>query len=85
MNRTALVGASAGGLATVEALRRAGHGGGITLVGDEPYLPYDRPPLSKHFLKGEWELDRLPPRALIASGANWDTAVTVLATASPTS
>ncbi|WP_330286127.1 NAD(P)/FAD-dependent oxidoreductase [Streptomyces sp. NBC_00576] len=65
MNRIALVGASAGGLATAEALRRAGHRGGITLVGDEPHLPYDRPPLSKQFLKGEWELDRLAlrPRA----------------------
>ncbi|MER8003958.1 FAD-dependent oxidoreductase [Streptomyces sp. NPDC095613] len=63
MNGMALVGASAGGLATAEALRRAGHRGGITLVGDEPHLPYDRPPLSKQFLKGDWELDRLALRA----------------------
>ncbi|MFI1360245.1 NAD(P)/FAD-dependent oxidoreductase [Streptomyces sp. NPDC020898] len=62
MSRTVLVGASAGGLATAEALRRAGHQGEITLVGDEPHLPYDRPPLSKQILKGEWEPDRLALR-----------------------
>ena len=55
MNRIVVVGASAGGLATAEALRRAGFAGVITLVGDEPELPYDRPPLSKQLLSGEWE------------------------------
>ncbi|MEU0280576.1 FAD-dependent oxidoreductase [Streptomyces sp. NPDC006195] len=52
MNRIAIVGASAGGLATAEALRRSGYEGTITLVGDEPHLPYDRPPLSKRILAG---------------------------------
>jgi len=55
VNRIVVVGASAGGLATAEALRRAGFAGVITLVGDEPELPYDRPPLSKQLLSGEWE------------------------------
>jgi hypothetical protein len=59
MNRIVIVGASAGGLVTAEALRRAGYRGVLTLVRDEPQLPYDRPPLSKQFLKGEWEPDRL--------------------------
>ncbi|WSQ14325.1 FAD-dependent oxidoreductase [Streptomyces sp. NBC_01231] len=63
MNRLAVVGAAAGGLATVEALRRGGHQGAITLVGDEAELPYDRPPLSKQILKGEWAPDRLALRA----------------------
>ncbi|MGW4967301.1 NAD(P)/FAD-dependent oxidoreductase [Nonomuraea sp. NPDC004186] len=62
MNRIALVGASAGGLTTAEALRRGGFQGVITLVGDERHLPYDRPPLSKQILMGAWEPDRLTLR-----------------------
>ncbi|MFF7601941.1 NAD(P)/FAD-dependent oxidoreductase [Streptomyces mirabilis] len=54
-----VVGASAGGLATAEALRRLGYGGHITLVGDESHLPYDRPPLSKQVLTGELGADQL--------------------------
>ena len=57
-----IVGASAGGLAGAESLRRAGYAGAITMVGAESHLPYDRPPLSKQFLSGEWEPDRLPLR-----------------------
>ena len=57
-----MVGASAGGLATAEALRRARYEGAITLVGDEPPAPYDRPPLSKQLLKGDWQPDRLALR-----------------------
>ncbi|GIH62753.1 NAD(P)/FAD-dependent oxidoreductase [Microbispora siamensis] len=62
MNRVLIVGASAGGLITAEALRRAGYRGALTLVGDEPHPPYDRPPLSKQILTGEWEPGRLPLR-----------------------
>ncbi|MBR8642134.1 FAD-dependent oxidoreductase [Streptomyces tuirus] len=62
MNRIAVVGAAAGGLATAEALRRRGYQGVLTLVGDEAELPYDRPPLSKQILAGEWEPDRLALR-----------------------
>src|SRR5262249_17985433 len=51
-------GASASGLATAEALRRKGYDGKITLLGDEPHLPYDRPPLSKQVLSGAWTPDR---------------------------
>jgi NADPH-dependent 2,4-dienoyl-CoA reductase/sulfur reductase-like enzyme len=47
-----VVGASAGGLSTAEALRRLGFDGDLTLIGDEPHLPYDRPPLSKQILTG---------------------------------
>ncbi|QHF98963.1 FAD-dependent oxidoreductase [Streptomyces sp. NHF165] len=54
----AVVGASAAGLAAVEGLRRAGWDGLLTLVGDEPHPPYDRPPLSKQVLSGSWEPDR---------------------------
>ncbi len=59
MNRIVIVGASAGGLATAEALRRMGYEGAITLVGDENCLPYDRPPLSKQILTGDWDAGRL--------------------------
>lgn len=45
-----VVGASLAGLRAVEAARKAGFDGSITLVGAEPHLPYDRPPLSKGFL-----------------------------------
>jgi len=63
MNRVVIVGASAGGLATAETLRRAGHTDAITLIGDEPQLPYDRPPLSKQLLCGRWTPDRLDLRS----------------------
>jgi NADPH-dependent 2,4-dienoyl-CoA reductase/sulfur reductase-like enzyme len=45
-----VVGASLAGIRAVEAARKAGHTGPITLVGAEEHLPYDRPPLSKAFL-----------------------------------
>ncbi|WP_236792141.1 NAD(P)/FAD-dependent oxidoreductase [Amycolatopsis sp. GM8] len=50
MNDLVVVGASLAGLRAVEAARAAGFGGRITLIGAEPHLPYDRPPLSKQFL-----------------------------------
>ncbi|MEV4009040.1 FAD/NAD(P)-binding oxidoreductase [Nonomuraea angiospora] len=62
MNRVLIVGASAGGLAAAESLRRAGFGGVITLVGDEPAPPYDRPPLSKQLLAGQWAPGKLALR-----------------------
>ncbi|MCP9977475.1 NAD(P)/FAD-dependent oxidoreductase [Actinomadura madurae] len=45
-----IVGAGLSGLRTAERLRRLGHDGPLTLVGDEPHPPYDRPPLSKGLL-----------------------------------
>ncbi len=47
-----IVGASVAGMRTAEALRRRGFDARITLIGAEPHLPYDRPPLSKAFLTG---------------------------------
>ena len=54
-----IVGASAAGLATAEALRNKGYDGRLTLVGDEAHLPYDRPPLSKQVLSGAWQPERV--------------------------
>ncbi|WP_426504364.1 NAD(P)/FAD-dependent oxidoreductase [Dactylosporangium sp. McL0621] len=50
--RIVIVGASLAGLRAAEALRAEGFDGSLTIIGDEPYEPYDRPPLSKQVLKG---------------------------------
>lgn len=44
---------------TIVSLRQGGFDGRIALIGDEAYLPYQRPPLSKKFLAGELDVDRL--------------------------
>ena len=54
----AIVGASLAGLNAAEALRREGFDGPVTLIGAETHLPYDRPPLSKQVLAGDWEPER---------------------------
>jgi 3-phenylpropionate/trans-cinnamate dioxygenase ferredoxin reductase subunit len=54
-----IVGASHASVQAIDTLRREGFDGSIVLVGDEPYLPYNRPPLSKKFLAGELERERL--------------------------
>jgi NADPH-dependent 2,4-dienoyl-CoA reductase/sulfur reductase-like enzyme len=59
-----VVGAGIGGLRTVEQLRSAGFQGRISLVGDEPHAPYDRPPLSKQVLTGEWAPERTALRSV---------------------
>ena len=69
-----IVGASAAGLATAEALRRFGHTGELTLLDAERHRPYDRPPLSKQFLAGTWETHQLQLRdssRLEELGARW--------------
>jgi 3-phenylpropionate/trans-cinnamate dioxygenase ferredoxin reductase subunit len=53
-----VVGASLAGLRAAEALRREGFTGRLVLVGAEPHLPYDRPPLSKQVLAGTWPEER---------------------------
>ena len=53
-----VVGAGVAGWRFVEFLRLDGFGGAITLIGDEPHAPYDRPPLSKQVLSGRWAPDK---------------------------
>lgn len=60
--RIAVVGASLAGLRAVEFIRRAKFEGELLLIGDEPHRPYDRPPLSKELLRGEWDEERIALR-----------------------
>ena len=60
--RIVVAGVSLAGLRTIEALRDGGHEGEIIALSGETEMPYDRPPLSKKFLKGEWGEDRLSLR-----------------------
>lgn len=60
-----IVGAGHAGAAAAETLRREQFQGRIVLIGAEPHLPYQRPPLSKKFLAGEQTLER----SLIKSAA----------------
>lgn len=57
--RIVVVGAGQAGAALVAKLRALGHSGPLTLVGAEPDAPYQRPPLSKGYLKGEVARERL--------------------------
>ena len=74
MTHIAVVGGSLAGLRAVETLRTDGFAGDITVVNAENTAPYDRPPLSKKFLSGEWEADRIHLRKtsdIEALNAQW--------------
>src|SRR5690349_17486961 len=60
VERLVVVGASLAGLRAVEAARKAGFTGSMTLIGAETHLPYDRPPLSKAFLEPGPAVPELP-------------------------
>ena len=62
MKRIVVVGASLAGLRAVEFIRRAKFEGELVLIGEERHLPYDRPPLSKEVLRGEWDQERIALR-----------------------
>ena len=81
-NRVVIIGAGhAGGSAAAE-LRRSGFTGPITLIGDEPLPPYERPPLSKAWLKGETDADKLALKpASFYPGADIDLRLCTSATA----
>ena len=78
MQDVVVVGGSLAGLRAVESLRSGGYEGLITVIGAEPRLPYDRPPLSKRLLSGEWEADRIElrkPDDLKSLDAKWRTGI----------
>lgn len=58
-DRIVIVGAGQAGAQAVASLRAEGHNGPLTLVGEEPFAPYQRPPLSKAYLSGAMERERL--------------------------
>ncbi len=64
---TIIIGAGQGGYQVAASLREQGYEGPVTIVGDEPVAPYQRPPLSKAYLLGEMTADRLMlrPRLLL--------------------
>ncbi|MEV5079410.1 FAD/NAD(P)-binding oxidoreductase [Streptomyces sp. NPDC056159] len=75
-----VAGASMAGLRAAEQLRAAGYPGPITLVGEEPHMPYNRPPLSKEVLAGKAAFESLAfrPRAAVAD-AEWRLGTRVVA------
>ncbi|HZF30451.1 MAG TPA: FAD-dependent oxidoreductase [Gammaproteobacteria bacterium] len=54
-----IVGGGQAASQAVQTLRQQGFAGNLTLIGDEPHLPYQRPPLSKKYLAGELPRERL--------------------------
>jgi len=69
--RIVIVGASLAGLRAAEALREKGFNGSLTIIGDEPHEPYDRPPLSKQVLKGWVPADHTKLPRLRRVDADW--------------
>ena len=69
--RIVIVGASLAGLRAAEALREEGFRGQLTIIGDEPQEPYDRPPLSKQVLAGRVPADHTTLPRLRAIDAEW--------------
>ena len=70
-----VVGASQAGFRAAEELRAQGWTGGITMVGDEPHRPYDRPPLSKDVLRGSRPAEDVALTSVVGSiddlGLDW--------------
>ena len=73
MSHIVIVGAGECGARAAFALREKGFGGEITLIGTEPHLPYERPPLSKDGLAGTE-----PPRLVADAGRYEEAGITVL-------
>lgn len=77
-----VVGTGLAGVRAAETLRAEGLRGRITMVGDEPGRPYDRPPLSKQYLAGTWGADRIqlrPDDKLDALALDWRLGVRAVA------
>ena len=57
--RIVIIGAGQAGAQAVASLRADGFTGDLVMIGDEPYAPYQRPPLSKTYLMGTLDRERL--------------------------
>lgn len=57
--RIIIIGTGQAGAQGAQSMRQAGYDGDIIMIGDDPALPYQRPPLSKAYLKGELSAERL--------------------------
>ncbi|HTF11737.1 MAG TPA: FAD-dependent oxidoreductase [Asanoa sp.] len=77
MERVAVVGASLAGLEAAKELRRAGFTGELVVFGKEPHRPYDRPPLSKELLAGQWPTENVTLALDTATDADWRCGVPV--------
>jgi len=67
-----VVGASLGGMHAAHTLRKEGFDGTITVVDTDEHTPYDKPPLTKQFLKGDWDAERITlPAAQEELGIDW--------------
>ncbi len=74
MQKIVIVGASLAGTRAAETLRSGGFTGEIVMVGAEQHMPYDRPPLSKNYLAGDWDDERVAlrkPEALAELNLTW--------------
>ena len=61
IERIVIIGGGLAAANAVETLRQEGFTGTVTVIGKEPHLPYERPPLSKSYLMGEKKAEDLPP------------------------
>jgi 3-phenylpropionate/trans-cinnamate dioxygenase ferredoxin reductase component len=68
--RVVVAGAGMAGLRSAEALRKAGFDGEVTVVGAEPHMPYNRPPLSKDGIGAEFDAGQLTFRVARAAAAS---------------
>lgn len=74
IRRVIIIGAGQAGGETAQRLRQGGFEGEITLIGEEPYAPYQRPPLSKQYLAGELSIDRVllrPAEVYVHENVAW--------------
>lgn len=71
MQSIIIVGASLAGLSAARALRSAGFRGELTIIGGEEHRPYDRPPLTKEYLRGSWSTADLALEAEDEPAARW--------------
>jgi NADPH-dependent 2,4-dienoyl-CoA reductase/sulfur reductase-like enzyme len=77
--RTVIVGAGLAGMSAAERLRERGYSGELVVVGDEEHHPYNRAPLSKHLLTGDYQPRDLRLRTFTELDAIWRTGTRAIA------